>query len=901
MSEEQLIPTPSVFGENGNFLLERELGRGGMGGVYLGRDKMLDRPVAVKVMLKEYGSDASFVEKFKKEAQAAARLIHPNIAQVYSYGIADGMPYIAMELVAGGSLDGIMRNQGAAIDIPRVMKIGEQVAQALRCAADQGLVHGDVKPENILLDANGNAKLVDFGLAAMQRDTDEIWGTPYYIAPEKVKKEAVDYRADMYSLGGTIYHALTGVAPFEGDDATAVVRRRFEAPPAKPSEIRPGISPQIDYLVMKMLALNPADRYPSFEALLADFKTVMATGLSVTGRQDSVVPLATPTAGGRKVVLKAKRKLTVRSTTQTGQEVGEAPAAAPVPEPPPKDNLGAKIALFIGGIIGAIVLVVLILWGVTVSRDSSKRAKAAAGILQDAERIRSSLQKTHDAAEALVRDVAEKADAAEAACRAPTEEIRALIADKYTDGVLALLNPPRTKELEEAIASTNQVAEATAEAKPTAAAPDGAGTSAPAPKAVARPTVAQPRFPDPVDDEADPNSPEGQKYLERKRKWEEEQKNKPVEPVASAAAEPADSSAAPTRSDTPPPVVKKIGDMWERAYGCRAAEIRLHKRLTELLQKVEKALSSEALAQPTEDSTARMGELANSCKDDFDGIRGSHDVEVVAKARSFIANTAAKSLEQLKNQLREEELKRQRDELARVAAEQEQARQTALAAAKAKKIEEEVAAAKAKFQAVVDSGHIRQLNWKSARRTLDNLKAEMETAEGQIQIDKELKKVECMELMQNTFIRNLKDYTFKRGASAGRKHLRGCTVTQVDADHISYLKKGGKKEITLPWQTFIRDYHNNFNEIIIAFIVKNGAIGGETKSRLSSKDRFNALTGVALMLRTVCADEPSSADYARKLMLNAVKDFPALSNQAKEFFPDFDFSEALSAAEAEQL
>ena len=197
MSEEQLIPTPGVFGETGNFLLEREMGRGGMGGVYMGRDKMLDRPVAVKVMLKEYGADAEFVEKFKREAQAAARLIHPNIAQIYSYGIADGMPYIAMELVAGGSLDQLMKNAGASIDIPRVMKICEQVAQALRCAADQGLVHGDVKPENVLLDANGNAKLVDFGLAAMQKDTNEIWGTPYYIAPEKVKKEPVDYRADM--------------------------------------------------------------------------------------------------------------------------------------------------------------------------------------------------------------------------------------------------------------------------------------------------------------------------------------------------------------------------------------------------------------------------------------------------------------------------------------------------------------------------------------------------------------------------------------------------------------------------------------------------------------------------------------------------------------------------------
>ena len=235
---EQLITTPGTFGENGNFLLERQLGDGGMGGVYMGRDKMLDRPVAVKVMLKEYGEDAEFVEKFKKEAQAAARLIHPNIAQIYSYGICDGMPYIAMELVSGGSLHQLMLNTPGKTDVTRVMKICEQVAQALRCAADQGLVHGDVKPENVLLDYNGNAKLVDFGLAAMQKDTDEIWGTPYYISPEKVRKEPIDFKADMYSLGATLYHALTGVAPFEGEDSIAVVKKRFDGAPVKPSEIR---------------------------------------------------------------------------------------------------------------------------------------------------------------------------------------------------------------------------------------------------------------------------------------------------------------------------------------------------------------------------------------------------------------------------------------------------------------------------------------------------------------------------------------------------------------------------------------------------------------------------------------------------------------------------------------
>ena len=202
------------------------------------------------------------------------------------------MPYIAMELVAGGSLSTIMENTGANSDVARVMKLCEQVAQALRCASDQGLVHGDVKPENILLDSNGNAKLVDFGLAAMQKNTDEIWGTPYYIAPEKVLKERADYRADMYSLGATMYHALCGTAPFEGEDAAAVVRKRLDTVPRKPSEVRPGLSPQIDAFVMRMLARNPQDRFPTFEALLAEFKKVLTTGLDPVPQMAEAKPFA---------------------------------------------------------------------------------------------------------------------------------------------------------------------------------------------------------------------------------------------------------------------------------------------------------------------------------------------------------------------------------------------------------------------------------------------------------------------------------------------------------------------------------------------------------------------------------------------------------------------------------
>ena len=567
MSDEQLIPTPGVFGETGNFLLEREMGRGGMGGVYMGRDKMLDRPVAVKVMLKEYGADKEFVEKFKREAQAAAKLIHPNIAQIYSYGIADGMPYIAMELVAGGSLDNLMKNAGSSIDIPRVMKICEQVAQALRCAADQGLVHGDVKPENVLLDANGNAKLVDFGLAAMQKDTNEIWGTPYYIAPEKVKKEPIDYRADMYSLGGTIYHALTGVAPFEGDDAASVVRKRFEGPPVPPSKLRPDITPQIDALVLKMLALKPSDRFPSFEALLQEYGRVMATGLtaSAAGTQSA----AGTSTGGRKLMMKGRKRFKVKTPGEgesgggaggegEGEQQGQEQASrtsrfTPPPEPEEEGSVVGKVFGVIGITIAAIGLVAgLLVWYVVADKNSRERAKL--------EQISSNIHKAKEAISDVRRNALSFADhcddlAAKAlrTCQEPTDKLMQQLSGKFDVSLLDGLKPGPTPDLLAAIALTNVVEKAAEGADTNALAAAGAqvaqamaGAMAGAMKematAVATAIATVPKFRPPNDDEADPASPEHEAYMKAKAAWEKEQQEKMA--AQAAAKKNADDAAA---------------------------------------------------------------------------------------------------------------------------------------------------------------------------------------------------------------------------------------------------------------------------------------------------------------------------------------------------------------------
>ncbi len=256
----------------GNFLLERQIGSGGMGAVYIGRDVNLNRIVAVKVLKPELVSDQKFLATFLREAEITASLNHPNIVQVYAFGQHEGVYYMVVEFISGGSLDDKIANLGQITELEGI-EIGIAVARGLECALQRGgLIHRDIKPGNILFNANNTPKVVDFGLSLSFDTTDhfdgEIWGTPYYVAPEKLEREKETFQSDLYSLGATLFHAISGRPPYEGEDPNDVAMKHLSGNVISLKAFVPDISDQTAYAVSKAMARYPEDRYESYAAFI---------------------------------------------------------------------------------------------------------------------------------------------------------------------------------------------------------------------------------------------------------------------------------------------------------------------------------------------------------------------------------------------------------------------------------------------------------------------------------------------------------------------------------------------------------------------------------------------------------------------------------------------------------
>lgn len=266
----------------GGYNLTEELGRGGMATVYKAYQPKLERWVAVKVLDPAYITDDSDVlARFRREAKAIAALRHPNILTVYDYGEEEGLAYIVMEYVEGGTLKD--RLKGEPFEPQRAMGLAIGVGRALAFAHDQGIIHRDVKPANILLPREDWPLLADFGLVKPQQarraltQAGMVLGTPDYTSPEQALGETVDHRADIYALGVLMFEMVTGQLPFKAEKAFDVLLMHINEPPPKPHELAPGTSEIVEDIILKALAKAPAERYPDMQDMVASLEAEWET------------------------------------------------------------------------------------------------------------------------------------------------------------------------------------------------------------------------------------------------------------------------------------------------------------------------------------------------------------------------------------------------------------------------------------------------------------------------------------------------------------------------------------------------------------------------------------------------------------------------------------------------
>ena len=354
----------------GKYRVEELIGSGGFAWVYRGYDPTLDIPVALKVLKPQFAGDPTFEERFRREASTAARLRHPNIIKIYEVGRDGDAVYFAMDYLPSG----LANRLDTTTFLPEefVIRVGIDVARALGFAHREGVIHRDIKVDNILFDTHGNAVVADFGIAravsgyTQQTGTNMVVGTPQYFAPEQARAKPLDGRADIYSLGVSLFRAVTGRLPFEGDDWYEIARAHVEDVPPNPRELNPAISPAFEAVLLRCLAKHPDDRPATGEQLADELADVLAnprvvgvsppSGLRAVFRSPTETPTVTDSPGvamrrqpgrgrlarqaslsvfGLIVLAAAALPLLARRTGQA------APPAVPPPLPP--DTLFASI------------------------------------------------------------------------------------------------------------------------------------------------------------------------------------------------------------------------------------------------------------------------------------------------------------------------------------------------------------------------------------------------------------------------------------------------------------------------------------------------------------------------------------------------------------------------------
>src|SRR6186997_3030958 len=298
------------------YRLERKLGSGGMADVWLAEDQELGRHVAVKILHERYANDEQFVERFRREATHAAGLSHPNIVSIYDRGVAGGSYYIVMEYIEGRTLKELIVTRGPC-PVPVAISYTRQILAALRYAHKNGIIHRDIKPHNVLVDREGRVKVADFGIAragaSEMTEAGSIVGTAQYLSPEQARGAPVDESSDLYSTGIVLYELLTGTVPFTGETPVEIAMKHLSQTPEAPSARRQDIPHDLDLVVLRALAKEPAERYRTAAELDRD--------LELVARGD---PVGAETATAATMVLAGAGALDATAATRVAAPIGGA-------------------------------------------------------------------------------------------------------------------------------------------------------------------------------------------------------------------------------------------------------------------------------------------------------------------------------------------------------------------------------------------------------------------------------------------------------------------------------------------------------------------------------------------------------------------------------------------------